>query len=90
MRRTRARTGVLGAIPLLGHDKGGIYYAESEPEPVLKFLRFQDRKTVVIAPLAKPPSRAERGLAVSANGRLILYVQVDTICNQIMVAPMPQ
>ena len=69
---------------------GGIYYAESEPEPVLKFLRFQDRKTVVIAPLAKPPSRAERGLAVSADGRLILYVQVDTIRNQIMVAPIPR
>lgn len=70
--------------------KGGIYYAEAEPEPVLKFLRFQDRKKVVIAPLAKPPSRAERGLAVSTDGRLILYVQVDIIRNQIMVAPIPR
>ena len=68
----------------------GIYYAESEPKPVLKFLRLRDRKTLLIAPLLEPPARSERGLAVSADGRLILYVQTDTISNEIMLAPTPR
>jgi Tol biopolymer transport system component len=64
----------------------GIYYAESKPKPVLKFFRFQNRRTSVVADLPSPPQRAERGLSVSADGSFILYMQVDTTRHGIMVA----
>ncbi len=66
--------------------RDGIYYAESHPRPVLKLFRFQDRKTLVVTGLPNPPARAERGLSVSADGRLILYMQVDSTRHEIMVA----
>ncbi len=66
--------------------RDGIYYAESQPSPVLKFFRFQDRKTSVVTGLPNLPARAERGLSVSADGRLILYMQVDSTRHEIMVA----
>ena len=69
--------------------RDGIYYVESEPKPVLKVWQFGSRKTRTVTSLPKPPQRAERGLSVSADGRLILYLQVDTIRSEIMLAQMP-
>jgi Tol biopolymer transport system component len=69
--------------------KDGIYYVESSPKPVLKLFRFRDRKTLVVAPVAQPPQKSERGLAVSPDGSLILYMQVDSIRNEILMTQTP-
>jgi dipeptidyl aminopeptidase/acylaminoacyl peptidase len=70
-------------------SRDGIYYVDSEPKPVLKLFRFRDRKTQVIAEVPMPPQRAERGLSVAPDGSLILYVQLDSIRNEILLAQMP-
>ena len=70
-------------------SRDGIYYVESKPKPVLKLFRFRDRKTLVVADVPQPPQRSERGLSVAPDGSLILYVQVDSIRNEILLAQMP-
>jgi serine/threonine protein kinase/Tol biopolymer transport system component len=77
--------------PFRSWDVGreGIYYVESKPKPVLKLFRFRDRKTLVVADVPQPPQRSERGLSVSADGSLILYLQVDSVRNEILVAQRP-
>jgi len=65
----------------------GIYYAESRPTPVLKYFRFRDRKTTTPLNLPSPPELPERGLSVSADGSLILYMRVDMPRNEILLAP---
>jgi hypothetical protein len=70
--------------------KDGIYYVDSGPKTVLKFFRFRDRKTSTVAEMTRPPQQSERGLSVSRDGNLILYLQMDSIRNEILVAPMPQ
>jgi eukaryotic-like serine/threonine-protein kinase len=67
-------------------SRDGIYYVESKPKPVLKLFRFRDRKTLVVATVPQPPQRAERGLSVAPDGSLILYVQLDSVRNEILVA----
>jgi hypothetical protein len=71
----------------MGQD--GIYYVESQPKPVLKLFRFRDRQTVVVANMLHPPQRAERGLSVAPDGSVILYLQVDNVRNEILIAQMP-
>jgi eukaryotic-like serine/threonine-protein kinase len=67
----------------------GIYYAESSPKRALKFFRFRDRKTFAVADLPQPPQESERGLSVSPDGSLIVYVQVDSIRNEILIHQTP-
>jgi Tol biopolymer transport system component len=67
----------------------GIYYAESSPKPVLKFFRFRDHKTFFVADLPQPPQQSERGLSVSPDGSLIVYVQLDSIRNEILIDQTP-
>jgi hypothetical protein len=70
-------------------SRDGIYYVESDPKPVLKLFRFRDRKTLVVAEVPHAPQRSERGLSVAPDGSLILYVQVDSVRNEILLAEMP-
>ena len=70
-------------------SRDGIYYVESTPRPLLKHFRFQDRKTSVLADVPAPPQKIERGLSVAPDGSLVLYVQEDSIRNEILVADMP-
>ena len=72
-----------------GMARDGIYYAESNPKPVLKFFRFRDGKTLVVRDLPRPPLQSERGLSVSPDGSLILYVQLDSTRNEILTAQTP-
>jgi serine/threonine protein kinase/Tol biopolymer transport system component len=69
--------------------RDGIYYAESSPKPVLRFFQFRDRKTFRVADLPQPPQEAERGLSVSPDGSFIVYVQVDSIRNEILIDQSP-
>ncbi len=69
--------------------KDGIYYAESSAKPVLKFFRLRDRKTFALADLPQPPLESERGLSVSPDGSLIVYVQLDSIRNEILIDQTP-
>ena len=59
----------------------GIYFlnAEAKPRPAIEFFRFADGKTLRIAPLEKRPALWPPGLAVSPDGRYILYVQIDQV-----------
>jgi eukaryotic-like serine/threonine-protein kinase len=70
--------------------KDGIYFAEARPKPILKFYRFRDRKTLPVADLPMPPRQSERGLSVSPDGSLILYVQIDSIRSEILMAQTPR
>ena len=69
--------------------RDGIYYAESSSKPLLKFFRFRDRKTFAVADLPQPPQESERGLSVSPDGSLIVYVQLDSIRNEILIDQTP-
>ena len=69
--------------------RDGIYYAESSRKPELKFFRFRDRKTFAVADLPQPPQESERGLSVSPDGSLIVYVQLDSVRNEILIHQTP-
>jgi eukaryotic-like serine/threonine-protein kinase len=78
-------------LPFRSWDMGrdGIYYVDAKPKPTLKLFRFRDRKTLVVADVPQPPQRSERGLSVAPDGSVILYLQLDSVRNEILVAQMP-
>jgi Tol biopolymer transport system component len=61
----------------------GLYYlgpdgGEARPQQYAIFsYEFETRKTVRVAPLAKPPSIGNPGLALSPDGRSLLFTQLD-------------
>jgi Tol biopolymer transport system component len=69
--------------------RDGIYYAQSTPKPMLKFFSFRDSKAVSVADLPQAPQESERGLSVSPDGSLIVYVRLDSIRNEILIDQTP-
>jgi Tol biopolymer transport system component len=67
-------------------DKG-IYFvnAESKLHPVIEFFSFATRRVRQIAMMEKKASRGSPGLAISPDGRWILYTQVDQSDSNIML-----
>ena len=65
----------------------GIYFVntEAKPEPVLEFLSFAGRRVVHIATLDRKPVPFVSGIAVSPDGRRILYTQEDRRSSDIML-----
>jgi Tol biopolymer transport system component/DNA-binding winged helix-turn-helix (wHTH) protein len=57
----------------------GIYFAtaNSPSQPLIEFFNFATGKVTQVAALDKPISRSDPGLAVSPDGRLLLFVQLD-------------
>jgi Tol biopolymer transport system component/serine/threonine protein kinase len=69
----------------------GIYFADT---PVggasmsIHFFRFGDRRTAQIATSDKPPMIGDSAMALSPDGRTLLYTQVDQSGSDIMLADM--
>jgi hypothetical protein len=56
---------------------------------MLKFFSFRDSKAVSVADLPQAPQESERGLSVSPDGSLIVYVRLDSIRNEILIDQTP-
>ena len=65
----------------------GIYFVdtESRPQPALKFLNFARNLVEQVVALERAPVPLEPGLAVSPDGRWILYAQEDHRSGDIML-----
>jgi Tol biopolymer transport system component len=65
----------------------GIYFlnAEAESRPAIEFYRFATRRVTPIAALEKEPVLGDPGLAVSPDGRWLLYAQRDQEASDIML-----
>jgi Tol biopolymer transport system component len=65
----------------------GIYFVntEAKPRPVVEFFSFATRRVTQVAVMEKDPALGNPGLAVSPDGRWILYTQMDQSGNDIML-----
>ena len=64
----------------------GIYYVNTSSSPAaLDFLAFATGRTTRVANLQREPAAAEPGLAVSPDGRAILYTQTDQADSDIVL-----
>ncbi len=64
----------------------GIYYVNtSSTPPALEFLAFASGRPTRVADLQRPPTQAEPGLALSPDGRTILYTQTDQADSDIVL-----
>ncbi len=65
----------------------GIYFVNTEtmPQPAVQFLSFAGRRVVHIATLDRKPVPLVSGIAVSPDGRQILYTQEDHRSSDIML-----
>jgi Tol biopolymer transport system component/DNA-binding winged helix-turn-helix (wHTH) protein len=65
----------------------GIYFVNTEarPQPALQFLSFAARRVVHVATLDRKPVPFVSGIAVSPDGRRILYTQEDHRSSDIML-----
>jgi Tol biopolymer transport system component len=65
----------------------GIYFVDTEvrPQPALQFLSFAERRVVHVATLDRKPVPFVSGIAVSPDGKRILYTQEDHRSSDIML-----
>ena len=65
----------------------GIYFlnAEAKPRPAIEFYRFATRQVTRVFVPEKDPVYWNPGLALSPDGRWILYAQVDQTQSDIML-----
>ncbi len=65
----------------------GIYFVNTEagPQPALQFLSFAARRVVHVAMLDRKPVPFVSGIAVSPDGRRILYTQEDHRSSDLML-----
>ncbi len=65
----------------------GIYFlnAEAKPRPAIEFYRFATRRAMHVFVPEKDAVYANPGLALSPDGRWILYAQVDQETSDIML-----
>jgi dipeptidyl aminopeptidase/acylaminoacyl peptidase len=65
----------------------GIYFLNSkaEPRPAIEFYRFATRRATRVFVPEKDPFYGDPGLALSPDGRWILYVQIDQLGSDIML-----
>jgi Tol biopolymer transport system component/DNA-binding winged helix-turn-helix (wHTH) protein len=64
----------------------GIYFVNTRRRPyALEFFDFETRRVVHVARFEKAPTAFDAGLAVSSDGRSILYVQEDQINSDIVL-----
>jgi Tol biopolymer transport system component len=65
----------------------GIYFlnTEAKPHPALQFLNFAGHRVVNVAAVVRKPVQFEPGIAVSPDGRWILYTQEDHSSSDIML-----
>ncbi len=65
----------------------GIYFLniKAKPRPAIEFYRFATRRATRVFVPEKDPLYADVGLALSPDGRWILYVQMDQTQSDIML-----
>lgn len=65
----------------------GIYFATAEQpkQPLIEFFRFATGQVTTVAVLEKELGRATSGLAVSPDGRWLIWSQLDQIGSDIML-----
>jgi Tol biopolymer transport system component len=65
----------------------GIYFInpESKPHATIEFFSFATRRVTQVAEMEKDPALGNPGLAVSPDGRQILYTQLDQRGSDIML-----
>jgi hypothetical protein len=65
----------------------GIYFATANTpsQPVIELFSFATGKVTQVATLDRPLSRSEPGLAISPDGRWLLFAQMDQSGSDIML-----
>jgi Tol biopolymer transport system component/DNA-binding winged helix-turn-helix (wHTH) protein len=65
----------------------GIYFATANTpsQPLIEFFSFATGKVTKVAPLDKPLSRWDPGLAISPDGRWLLFAQMDQSGSDVML-----
>jgi Tol biopolymer transport system component/DNA-binding winged helix-turn-helix (wHTH) protein len=65
--------------------ENGIYYLDTTTKPGIAFFDLTTRRTTRIFDLENRPAREDAGLAVSPDKRTILYTQLDSSSNDILL-----
>jgi Tol biopolymer transport system component/DNA-binding winged helix-turn-helix (wHTH) protein len=63
----------------------GIYYLDTTAKPGIDFFNFATRHATRVLDLESRPAREATGLAVSPDGRTILYTQLDALSRDIVL-----
>ena len=63
----------------------GIYYLDTTVKPGIDFFNLTTRRTTRIFDLENRPAREATGMAVSMDGRAILYTQLDELSRDIIL-----
>ncbi len=63
----------------------GIYYLDTTAKPGIAFFDFTTHRATRVFDLESRPSREATGIAVSPDGRTILYTQLDALSRDIML-----
>jgi Tol biopolymer transport system component len=65
----------------------GIYFIDPKgtPRPMIEFFNLATRRTTLIAPVEKDLQLVYPSMAISADGKSLLYVQVDSLESDIML-----
>ena len=65
--------------------KNGFYYLETTGKPTIAFFDFTTRRTTKVFELENRPAREATGMAVSPDGRTILYTQLDALSRDVVL-----
>lgn len=68
-----------------GLVENGIYYLDTTAKPGIAFFNFATHRTTRMFDLENRPAREATGLAVSHDGRTILYTQLDALSRDIVL-----
>ena len=68
-----------------GLVENGIYYLDTTAKPGIAFFNFATHRTTRMFDLENRPAREAAGLAVSRDGRTILYTQLDALSRDIVL-----
>jgi Tol biopolymer transport system component len=63
----------------------GIYYLDTTAMPAIAFFDFTSRQVTRVVEFQTRPAREATGLAVSPDGRAILYTQLDALTRDIVL-----
>ena len=63
----------------------GIYYLDTTAKPAIAFFDFASRQVTRVVEFETRPAREATGLAVSPEGRTILYTQLDALTRDIVL-----
>jgi Tol biopolymer transport system component len=65
--------------------ENGIYYLDIAPKPGINFFNLTTQRTTRVFDFEDHPAREATGIAVSPNGKTILYTQLDALSRDIVL-----